>query len=106
MSASEFPRYVVDSVDGYLEESHQSTVLDVIRSFMTSKRYPPASLLHTIMENLLVRFVRFTEHHVVVCGFSCATRYKLFCCTVKHAVQLFECSITRRHPALTVSVFS
>lgn len=50
----EFPAYVLNSIDGYVEESHQSTVLDAISSFLTSKRYPPPRLLHTIMDILLV----------------------------------------------------
>ena len=53
----------MDSIDGYLEESHQSTVLEVIQSFMTSKRYPPPSLLRTIMDNLLVSETKFTAPH-------------------------------------------
>ena len=51
--SSEFPGYIVDSIEGYLEASHKFTVLDVIGSFMTSERYPPPSLLHTITQNLL-----------------------------------------------------
>ena len=51
---SEFPGYVGDSIDGYLEESHKFTVLDVIGSFINSKRYPPPSLLHTVTQNLLL----------------------------------------------------
>lgn len=49
----EFPGYIVDSIEGYLEESHKFTVLDVVGCFMTSERYPPSSLLHTIAQNLL-----------------------------------------------------
>ena len=51
---SEFPAYIRDSIDGYLEESHKSTVLDVIGSFVNSKRYPPLQILHTIIQSLLV----------------------------------------------------
>ena len=50
---SEFPGYIVDSIEGYLEASHKFTVLDVIGSFMNSVRYPPPSLLHTITQDLL-----------------------------------------------------
>lgn len=50
--AAEFPGYVMNSIDGYLEESHESTVLHVIKSFMTSVRYPPASLLCTVIDQL------------------------------------------------------
>ncbi|KAK2548570.1 BRCA1-associated RING domain protein 1 [Acropora cervicornis] len=42
----------MNSIDGYLEESHQSTVLDVIQSFMTRVRYPPASLFFTVIDYL------------------------------------------------------
>ncbi|XP_027047528.1 SMC5-SMC6 complex localization factor protein 1-like [Pocillopora damicornis] len=52
---SEFPAYIRDSIDGYLEESHKSTVLDVIGSFVNSKRYPPLQILHTIIQSLLVK---------------------------------------------------
>ena len=52
--AAEFPGYVMNSIDGYLEESHESTVLHVIKSFMTSVRYPPASLLCTVIDQLQV----------------------------------------------------
>lgn len=50
----EFPGYIGDSIEGYLEESHKFTVLDVIGCFMTSQRYPPPALLHTITHNLLL----------------------------------------------------
>jgi len=52
VSVTEFPGYVMNSIDGYLEESHQSTVLDVIQSFMTRVRYPPASLFFTVIDYL------------------------------------------------------
>ena len=52
--SNEFPGYIVDSIEGYLEASHKFTVLDVIGSFMNSERYPPPSLLHTITQNLLL----------------------------------------------------
>lgn len=59
---SEFPAYIRDSIDGYLEESHKSTVLDVIGSFVNSKRYPPLQILHTIIQSLLV--VSFRSQNV------------------------------------------
>ena len=57
---SEFPGYIVDSIEGYLEASHKFTVLDVIGSFMNSERYPPPSLLHMITQNLM--WVSATRH--------------------------------------------
>ena len=65
MCGDEFPAYVLNSIDGYVEESHQSTVLDAISSFLTSKRYPPPRLLHTIIDILLVNLTACSWLYVI-----------------------------------------
>ena len=81
----------MDSIDGYLEESHQSTVLEVIQSFMTSKRYPPTSLLRTIMDNLLVSETKFTTPHknASFCWFFVSYRNVWHFCSIKGVSESF-----------------
>lgn len=71
---SEFPGYIVDSIEGYLEASHKFTVLDVIGSFMNSERYPPPSLLHMITQNLM---------------WVSATRYTVICSSLSNVMHYF-----------------
>ena len=50
----QFQGYITDTIESCREENHLMASLSAVTSFLSQRRYPPPTLLYTIMEDFLL----------------------------------------------------